>query len=361
MNWWQAIILGLVEGITEYLPVSSTGHLIITTELMRFGEEIRPHVDDYTIVIQGGAILAVLGLYRQRVVQMIRGLMGKDEAGRRLAVNIIIAFLPAPIIGLQIEDWIDANLFSTWPVITMLVLGGVWMIWIDRWRRRKLAAHENESDTRAPEHEPSASARRRLDGTLDDLTWKGALGIGLFQCVAMIPGTSRSMMTIAGGTVLGLRPRDAAEFSFLLGLPTLGAACLWRLGNNMYDAHQAGEENMFQALGATPIIIGVAVSFVSAMLAVKWLVGFLNTHGLAPFGYYRIALSVLLGSLVLGGLVQVGTAPMEGAHGDVPAAAEALDAAGELTGADATDDLDPGDASDAQEADADAEASDAPE
>ncbi len=322
MEWWQAIILGLVEGITEYLPVSSTGHLIITAELMRFDASVRHHVDAYTIVIQGGAILAVLGLYRARVAQMIRGLLGKDPVGRRLAMNIIVAFLPAAIIGLAVEDLIDRYLFSTWPVVTMLLLGGVWMIWIDRWRKRKLAEAEAE---RAGDAEPDAAQGeggpkgaggptkplRRLDGTIDDLTWKGALGIGLFQCVAMIPGTSRSMMTIAGGTVLGLRPKDAAEFSFLLGLPTLGAACIWKLGNNIVDARRAGEENMLEALGATPIVVGLLVSLVSAVLAVKWLVSFLNTHGLAPFGWYRIVLSVALTALVLTGLVSVGTSAVE--------------------------------------------------
>lgn len=306
MDWWQAFILGLVEGITEYLPVSSTGHLIITTELMRFESSVRPHVDAYNIVIQGGAILAVLGLYRSRVIQMVRGLLGKDEAGRRLALNIIVAFLPAAFIGLAIEDYIDRYLFSTWPVIVALVLGGFWMIWIDRWRKRKLAAPMTEEE-RAAAESTGGEAHRRFDKTIDELTWKGALGIGLFQCVAMIPGTSRSMMTIAGGTMLGLRPKDAAEFSFLLGLPTLGGACLWKLANNLKDAHDAGEPNMFDVLGAGPILIGLIVSLVSAMLAVKWLVGFLNKHGLAVFGYYRIVLSVVLGSLVLAGFVQVGS------------------------------------------------------
>ena len=295
MEWWQAVILGLVEGITEYLPVSSTGHLIITTELMRFEESVRGHVDDYNIVIQGGAILAVLGLYRARVWQMLKGLAGRDAVGLKLALNIMVAFVPAVVIGLMIEGWIDEHLFSTWPVLLALALGGIWMIWLDGWRRRKIARAEEAGDHDA----------FRLG--IEELSWKQALGIGLFQCVAMWPGTSRSMMTIAGGTLLGLKPKDAAEFSFLLGLPTLGGACLYKGYKNVTGAAEAGEENMFEALGAVPIAIGLVVSLVSAMLAVKWLVAFLTKHGLSVFGWYRLALCVVLGPLVLAGVVAVGT------------------------------------------------------
>lgn len=294
MEWWQAVILGLVEGITEYLPVSSTGHLIIATELMRFDEEIRPHVDAYNIVIQGGAILAVLGLYRARVWQMLRGLAGRDGEGRKLALNIVVAFLPAAVLGVVFVPVIDAYLFSTWPVLTALALGGVWMIWLDRWRKKKIARAEEAGDDHA----------FRLG--IEELSWKQALLIGCFQVVAMWPGTSRSMMTIAGGTLLGLRPKDAAEFSFLLGLPTLGGACVYKGAKNVLEARAAGEANMFEALGWMPIAIGLVVSLVSAMLAVKWLVSFLTKHGLRVFGYYRLVLCVVLGGLVLGGLVAVG-------------------------------------------------------
>jgi undecaprenyl-diphosphatase len=325
MSWWEAVILGLVDGITEYLPVSSTGHLILTTELMRFPADIRPHADAYTIVIQGGAILAVLGLYFGRVRQMVMGLLGKDPVGLKLATNIIIAFIPAVILGLLFEDLIDRYLFSTWPVLGMLVLGGVWMIWIDRWRKRHL------KDEAAEGVDPEQS---RFSITIEQLDWKRALGIGLFQCVAMIPGTSRSMMTIAGGTVLGMKPKDAAEFSFLLGLPTLGGACLYKLYGNVTEAAERGEPNMFEALGAMPVVIGVVVSLVSALLAVKWLVSFLNTHGLSPFGYYRIALAVVLGGLVLGGIVNI--------DGDEAAVEGVVDDAG-AGGSDAPADASPGD------------------
>ncbi len=299
MDPLQAIILGLVEGITEYLPVSSTGHLIIASSLL-FGdalqdEQTKRAVDAFNIVIQGGAILAVLGLYRTRVVQMVKGLVGRDDAGRRLALNIIIAFLPAAVLGVLLNDLIDAHLFHPVPVLAALALGGVWMIWLDR--RRKRHARELAATT----DEPEASLPDDL--TIDQLTWRGALFIGLFQCVAMWPGTSRSMMTIAGGTMIGLRPKDAAEFSFLLGLPTLGGACVYKLARNLKHANDTGEPTMFEQLGIAPVVIGLVVATISAALAVRWLVAFLNHHGLAPFGWYRLALTAVLGVLLLTGMI----------------------------------------------------------
>ena len=297
MAWRQAIILGLVEGITEYLPVSSTGHLIITTELMRFDEAARPHVDAFNIVIQGGAILAVAGLYFPRIVQMLKGLVGKDDAGRRLLINLFVGFLPAAVLGVLLDSTIEKYLFSTWPVLAALLAGAIWMIWLDRWRGRHLKQEKAEG---IPEE------RSRFCREVDDLTWKHALTIGFLQCIAMWPGTSRSMMTIAGGTLIGLKPRAAAEFSFLLGLPTLGGACVYKLAKNLYEADQNGEPNMFEALGAMPVVIGLIVATVSAAFAIKWLVAFLTRHGLSAFGWYRIALCIVLGSLVAAGLVQVG-------------------------------------------------------
>lgn len=292
MQLWHAIILGLVEGITEYLPVSSTGHLIITAALLGLdAPETKRAVDDFNIVIQGGAILAVLGLYWPRVLRMLMGLLGKDPAGLRLALNLIIAFMPAAVLGLLLDDLIEAHLFRTGPVLAALLLGGVWMIWIDRWRRRGEQQADGPGDQKGL--------------TIDDLSWKHALGIGFFQCVAMWPGTSRSMMTIAGGMMLGLKPREAAEFSFLLGLPTLGAACLYKLAKNLKHAHDTGTPNLFEQLGVLPVLVGIAVATISAILAVRWLVGFLNRHGLAAFGWYRIALTLVLGVLIWRGIVQI--------------------------------------------------------
>ncbi len=271
---WQAAVLGLVEGITEYLPVSSTGHLILAQSLLGLDQpEMKSALDAFSIVIQGGAILAVLGLYASRVAQMLRGVVGRDEAGLRLLRNIAVAFLPAAILGPLLDDWLELHLFRPLPVVGALLAGGVWMIWLDRGR---------------------ASAEPRGALALDALDWRRAFAIGLLQCVAMWPGTSRSMMTIAGGTLVGLRPRDAAEFSFLVGVPTLGGACVYKLAKNVLASARDGTPNLIETLGAGSVALGVAVATLSAALAVRWLVAFLNRHGLAAFGWYRVGLSAVM-------------------------------------------------------------------
>lgn len=282
MNWWQATILGLVEGITEYLPVSSTGHLILVSALLGLDHpESRESMAAFEIVIQGGAILAVLGLYAPRVLSMLRGLLGRDRDGLRLLTLLVVAFVPAGLLGPLLDHWIEARLFRPGPVLTALLLGGVWMLWLHR-----------------------RMARLVVEGRrLESLAWPQALAIGGLQCVAMWPGTSRSMMTIAGGLMLGLRPRDAAEFSFLLGLPTLGGACVFKLAKNLKQAHDLGAPNLFEQLGPDAVVIGLVTATVSAALAVSWLVGFLNRRGLAAFGWYRIALAAALGALLATNLI----------------------------------------------------------
>ncbi len=311
MTILDAIILGLVEGITEYLPVSSTGHLIITASLLGLDrdEAMKSAVDAFNIVIQGGAILAVLGLYRVRVLSMIRGLLGRDAGGRRLFTNLVIAFLPAAIFGVLLDDLIEAVLFKPWPVITALAVGGLLLLGMKRWQDRVFAAADGDDDD-------DASHARFTD--IEHLSWKQALTVGLLQCVAMIPGTSRSMMTIVGGMLVGLRPKQAAEFSFLLGLPTLGGACV-------YKALKSGDE--IAALGGVPIAVGIAVATVSAAFAVKWLVGYLAKHGLALFGWYRIALAIVLAGLWLGGIVSFGPVTDDQSPSEPASAAVASDAA----------------------------------
>ncbi len=280
----QAAILGLVEGITEYLPISSTGHLILTSWLLGLDSpDVKESVDVFNIVIQGGAILAVLGLYWPRVLQMIKGLLGRNAVGLKLAINIIVAFLPAAVLGVLLDDYIDAHLFAPIPVVAALALGGVWMIGIDIWYKKR-----NAGKHLALEDAPGEP------GTIESLTVMQALMIGFFQCFAMWPGTSRSMMTIAGGMMLGLKPKQAAEFSFLLGLPTLGGACCYKALKN---------HEQLAALGVTPMVIGILVATISAALAVKWLVAFLNKHGLTAFGIYRLILAAVFGGLVFGGVV----------------------------------------------------------
>jgi undecaprenyl-diphosphatase len=211
------------------------------------------------------------------------GVIGKDDRGRKLLINIIIAFLPMFILGPLLYSTIMDWLFHPGPVLAALFLGGVWMIWIDR--RRKQLGEEHYS----------------LD--IDQLTWKHALGIGLFQCASMWPGTSRAMMTIAGGTVLGVRPAKAAEFSFLLGLPTIAGATVYELAKEYIFVNDAELPGMVEQLGLWPMLLGCAVTIICAALAVKWLVAFLSHHGLSLFGWYRIALCIVMGSLVVSGLV----------------------------------------------------------
>jgi undecaprenyl-diphosphatase len=276
MQWYEAAILGLVEGITEYLPISSTGHLILVSELLGLNSdpERKAAVDAYNIVIQGGAILAVLGLYRARVLQMIRGIFGRDAEGRALFINIIIAFLPAVVLGLLLEDIIEEKLFFTVPVVSALAVGGIAMLFVGR----------------------NPKAQRRA---ITELTWKLALFIGLMQCVAMWPGTSRSMMTIVAGLLVGMRGKDAAEFSFLLGLPTLGGACVYKAMKSF-----AGDgPDMIESLGVSAIVIGLVVAFVSAALAIKWLVAYLSQHGVAVFGWYRLGLSAVIVVAIVAGWI----------------------------------------------------------
>jgi len=295
MDAWQAFILGIIEGITEYLPVSSTGHLLVAQHMMGIGvanPTDKAAADAFAICIQGGAILAVTGLYWKHVLQMMRGVLGQDKEGLKLAINILVGFLPAAVIGLLFNDWIEAKLFGMWPIVTAWVVGGVLIILFS------MRAHKRN------EREQS----KGID--LVNMTWKMALLIGLLQCVAMWPGTSRSLMTIAGGLLVGLSVRSAIEYSFLLGVLTLTAAtvkkAVWKvpgIGED-YDVWFGGARLMWESYGAMPILIGVAAATLSAVLAVKWLVSYLQRHGMRPFGWYRIAIGVIVAGLMLGGVVE---------------------------------------------------------
>jgi undecaprenyl-diphosphatase len=286
----EAIILGIVEGITEYLPVSSTGHLILASSLMGLDQRVdKDSLDAFEIVIQGGAILAVLGLYRARVWQMLLGLMGRDPQGLRLARNVVIAFLPAAALGALLAGTIKRHLFFPVPVLSALAVGGVAMIVIGRWHDGRVHGTRGASETPP------------RDVNLDALTVGQAVVIGLLQCLAMWPGTSRSMVTIVGGMLVGMKPRPAAEFSFILGLPTLGAACVYSAWKNL----RGGGVNMLDAFGAAPLLLGLVVATISAAVAVRWLVSFLTRHGLALFGWYRVALSVLMAVLIWQGVVAI--------------------------------------------------------
>ncbi len=297
LTYTDAVILGLVEGITEYLPISSTGHLILTNELLGLNQNtpltpdsasapsspnpepftLKEAADAYAIIIQAGAIAAVVLLYWKRLLGMAAGLLGKDPEGLRLARNIIISFIPAVILGLLLDDLIEFYLFGPVPVIIALIAGGILMLAVEGWRKKQSISTEQGGST------------KELD--LPDLSVKQALTIGLLQCVAMWPGTSRSMMTIVGGYVVGLKPARAAEYSFLLGLITLSAAAA-------YKTLKSGEM-MMQVLDPGPVLLGILIAFISAALAIKWLVAYLTRHGLALFAIYRFFLAALAALFLL--------------------------------------------------------------
>lgn len=292
MNWLQALILGVIEGITEYLPVSSTGHLLVAQHLMGVGTanaQEKAAADCFAICIQGGAILAVLGLYAGHVKAMISGVMGKNPAGLRMAIMILAGFLPAAVIGVLANDWIESRLFGMGPVIVAWVAGGFAILGVAFFRRKH----------------PLAGGGKELV----DLTWRMALMIGLLQCVAMWPGTSRSLMTIVGGLLVGLSVKAAVEYSFLLGVVTLTAATLkkavWKVEgvDAAYYVWGGGIKLMWETYGFLPLVVGLVAATVSAALAVRWLVSYLQSHGLSVFGWYRIALGLVIGGLVAAGAI----------------------------------------------------------
>ncbi len=295
LDYGDAVILGLVEGITEFLPVSSTGHLILTNAWLGLDSEtpvlrddgtvlkveaenggLRPYTVGeaayaYVIVIQAGAIAAVLLLYWRTILSVVLGCLGRDPDGLKLAVNLVAAFIPAAVLGLLLDDWIEATLGRNITAVAgALIVGAFVMLGVEAWRKRKGRAAGD------PDAGPA----------LHELPVSRAVMIGVFQCFAMWPGTSRSMATIVGGYLAGLSPARAAEFSFLLGLITLTAASGYKF---VFDGRE-----MLAALDAGPVLVGCLVAFASAALAVKWLVGYLSRHGLALFAWYRIALAVLV-------------------------------------------------------------------
>ena len=281
----EALILGTIEGLTEYLPVSSTGHLLVAGWFMGVGDtpiasarkkaRNKEAVDAYTICIQAGAIIAVLGLYFRRVRQMLRGLAGRDAEGRGLLINVVAAFLPAAVGGLLLNKLIKTWLFGPWPVILAWFVGGLAILAVCRWNQGK--------------ERPGNTGR-----SIEELTWRMALIIGFAQCIAMWPGVSRSLVTIVGGLLVGLSLSAAVEFSFLLGIITLGAA-------TGYDTLKHGQL-MLQTFDPLSLAVGVAAAFVSAVLSVKWMVRYLNRHGLALFGYYRVVLAVVTGIILITGV-----------------------------------------------------------
>jgi undecaprenyl-diphosphatase len=269
MSWWQAVVLGLVEGVTEFLPVSSTGHLLLAQRVLGIPETDASNA--YAICIQAGAIVAVLLVFRERIARIVRGIAGQDADGRRLGGLVVLAFLPAAVLGPVLDHPIERVLFGLWPIVLAWAVGGVGIVGFTRW---------NEG---------------RAGASLETLDARGALIIGLAQCVAMWPGTSRSLVTIVAACLVGLSLPAAVEFSFLLGLITLGAATAFKAVKHTDD--------MLDAYGAVPIVVGFVVAAISAFAAVRWLLAWLEQHGLGLFAGWRLGIALLVAGLLLGGML----------------------------------------------------------
>lgn len=254
---FKALILGVVEGLTEFLPVSSTGHLILFGDLLDFNDE-RAKV--FTIAIQLGAIFAVCWEYRGKIADVVRGI-GTSSAANLFVVNIAVAFLPAAILGLLFIKTIKTYLFHPIPVAAALITGGLLILWAER-REHTIEVEQ-----------------------VDDMDWKHALKIGFAQCLALIPGTSRSGATIIGGLFFGLSRKAAAEFSFFLAIPTMFAATFYDLFKNreLLDANDLGL-----------IAVGFVAAFLSALLAVRGLLRFVSNHDFTVFAWYRIVFGIVI-------------------------------------------------------------------
>ncbi len=261
LDVWRAALLGLVEGLTEYLPISSTGHLILAARALRLEGEA---VKTFEIVIQFGAILAVVGVYRERVAAILRGVAGRDLVGAALLRRLVISTVPALVVGGLLHRRIKEELFAAWPVVWALAVGGLVMVLANRW----LLARS-----------------RRGPASLEGLSDRHALVIGLAQCLALWPGMSRAMVTIVAGMAVGLPGPQAAQYSFLLALPTLGAATL-------YDAW-ADSGHLVAEAGLGVVLTGLATSALVAAATVGGLVRYLNRHGLVLFGWYRLVLAAV--------------------------------------------------------------------
>jgi undecaprenyl-diphosphatase len=265
----QAAILGLVEGLTEFLPISSTGHLIVAQRMLGLAEGEANNV--FAIGIQLGAITAILVLYWRRLLDALRTIARPEPQRPNLLWQIAIAAVPAIGLGLLLDDWIDAHLFSTRVVATTLVVGGVLLLALERHLRGK------------------SGGGGAAGSELAAMSYRTAFWIGVWQCLALVPGTSRAGATIAGALLLGLSRTAAAEFSFLVGLPILYGAALYKL---------LGYREMLQGDLLAPFLVGSAVAFVSALAVVKPFVAFLRRHDFAPFAWYRIVAGVALMVLV---------------------------------------------------------------
>lgn len=264
----EAIVLGVVEGITEYLPVSSTGHLLVVGELLGIGHGAEQALDTFSIAIQFGAILAVLVLYRSRVTSVARGLVGRDESGLAVASRVALAFVPAAAVGLVAGDALKDALFGPVPVTIAWAIGGVFLL---LWRPRA----------------------GRL--SLEEMPHRAALVIGVAQVAALWPGVSRSLVTLVAALAVGLTLVAAVEFSFLLGMVTLSAATVLDLTRNGAD--------LVDAYGIVAPAIGLVTAFVTAVVAITWMVSWLETRSLRIFGWWRLVVAGVATCLLVAGVL----------------------------------------------------------
>jgi len=277
LSWLEAAFLGLVEGVTEFLPVSSTGHLIVAGRLVGHSSQA------FEVAIQVGAITAILVLYGRRLWRAVLDLLrrGSDDEGDaprgvNLFVLLFVGALPAGIAGLLLDDFMEEWLFHPWVVAVTLIVGGFALLWLERWQEGRVAAGAPAEDD------------------VGRMTIRQAFVIGAFQCLALVPGTSRSGSTIAGGLVSGLSRTASAEFSFLVGLPILYGACGLKLIKDW-------DELTGPLLPA--VLVATAVSFVSALIVVVPFVAFLRRHTFRPFAYYRIVAGIGIGALIWSGWI----------------------------------------------------------
>ncbi|HXZ09016.1 MAG TPA: undecaprenyl-diphosphate phosphatase [Paraburkholderia sp.] len=267
MDWilfCKALILGVVEGLTEFLPVSSTGHLIVVGSLLNFDNE---HEKTFDVVIQLGAILAVCWEFRRKIGSVLAGL-ATERSARRFTLSVIIATIPAVVLGLLFEKTIKAALFSPVPVALALVTGGVLILWVEARQRRQ----------REQGLEPRVHS-------VDDLSPLDALKVGLAQCLALIPGMSRSGSTIIGGMLFGLDRRVATEFSFFLAIPII-------FGATLYEMVKGWHSLSTDALGL--FAVGLIAAFISAFVCVRWLLRYIAAHDFTVFAWYRIGFGLLV-------------------------------------------------------------------
>jgi undecaprenyl-diphosphatase len=287
LPWWKAAILGVVEGLTEYLPISSTGHLLVAARLLdlpsKQGTAALEAVNTYVVAIQFGAILAVVGLFWRRFRQMVRGLFGQDDDGRHLLTVLVIAFLPSAIVGVALDKTIERVLFGPWPVVLAWIVGGAAILLLQRMQLIPSGTHE-----------PPKRRRRRSDSPIS-ITYRQALIIGLAQCLSLWPGTSRSMVTILAALVLGVSMSAAVEFSFLLGFATLTAATLYKLAKNGHT--------LVQQFGLAGPLVGAVFALGGAIVSIKWLVTYLRRHDLSIFAWYRFGVAALTIGLLAGGAI----------------------------------------------------------